>query len=243
MTYTILPLQVGTIRAQKSTLTYMRGFGQRLDVPILLWVLRDAGHTYLVDTGAHSSVLSRDPSGPRWQLPHQDVDVALGGAGVDPKSVELVVLSHLHYDHAGNCDLFPNAELVVQERELAYARDPLPVHRRVYDSPALRIADSRWRVIDGDTEIRPGITLLLTPGHTCGLQTVCVDTADGLAVIASDTVPLFENWNRPDGEEALPSGSFIDLPEYYRTLDRLAATGGRILPSHDPALLDEAWPQ
>lgn len=244
MTYSILPLQVGTIRVEKSTLTYMRGFGQQLDVPILMWVVRDGNHTYVVDTGAHKSMLGTDDSARRWQASHEVPDVALASVGVDANTVEMVIVTHLHYDHAGNCDLFPNAELVVQRRELEYARSPLPPHRRVYESPALALPDDRWRLVDGSTEIQSGIRLLLTPGHTPGLQAVVIDTVGGRFIIASDTIPLYENWGITNQrEERIPTGSFIDLREYYLTLDRLAAVGGQVLPGHDPAVLCEQWPR
>jgi len=244
LTYSILPLQVGTIRVQKSTLTFMRGFGEQLNVPILMWIVRDADHTYVVDTGAHKSVLGIDESARRWQAAHEAPQLALASAGVDANAVEMVIVTHLHYDHAGNCDLFPNAELVVQRRELEYARNPLPPHRRVYDSPALALPDDRWHLVDGSVEIRPGIRLLLTPGHTPGLQAVVVETAGGRTIIASDTIPLYENWGTTnDREQWIPSGSFIDLQEYYLTLDRIAAVGGQVLPGHDPAVLGEQWPR
>ena len=113
MTDNILPLQVGTIRVEKSTLTYMRGFGQQLNVPILIWVIRDLDHTYIIDTGAHKSVLGTDASARRWQERHEAPGVALASVGVDANAVEWFGGTQRQNDHALNCDLFPNADIVV----------------------------------------------------------------------------------------------------------------------------------
>lgn len=244
MTYTVQPICVGTINVDKSSLTYMRGFGQRLDVPILIWVLRSTAGVYVVDTGANRSVFRPEDAARRRQSESQRPEVALAAAGVDPRNVQTVILTHLHYDHAGNCDLFPNAELVVQRRELEYAREPLPVHRRVYDSPARAFPDDRWTVVDGDLEVGPGLSVLLTPGHTPGLQAVVVETGSGPVVLAADTIPLLENWDGEPPETAhVPISAFVDLRDYYRSLARLEQTNARVIPGHDPAILVEEWPQ
>ena len=237
------PLCVGTINVDKSSLTYRRNVGQRLDVPILIWVLRsNVGGVTIVDTGAHATAFT--PGAARSQRETEKVIVALSAAGVDPNAVRTVILTHLHYDHAGNCELFPNARLFVQRRELEYARRPLPVHRLVYQSPALALPSERWTVVEGDTEISPGLSVLLTPGHTPGLQAVLLETAKGHVVLASDTVPLGENWRgEPPDMPYVPTGAFIDLCAYDRTMRRLASTGARVVPGHDPAVLSEAWPQ
>lgn len=240
--YSIQPVCVGKINVDKSSLTYMRNFGQRMDVPILVWVLRSDLGVTIVDTGADASAFW--PGSPRSQKDTEKVPEALASVGVRPDAVGTVVVTHLHYDHAGNCALFPNARLVVQRRELEYARRPLAVHRRVYQSPALALPEERWTVVEGDIEMGPGLSVLLTPGHTPGLQAVLVETAKGRVVLASDTVPLGDNWRgEPPDTPYIPTAGFVDLYAYDRTMARLADTRARVLPGHDPAVLDEAWPQ
>lgn len=242
-TFSIEPLDVGTLTVRKSSLTHLRGFDQQVPAPIVMWVIRREDDIVVVDTGAHDSAFSAGMSY-RSQTPAQRPGAALSAAGIDPERVRTVVVSHLHYDHAGNCAMFPNADLVVQRREFEYAHAPLPPHRRVYTSPALELAKDRWSIVDGDVELRAGLRLMLTPGHTPGLQTVVVDTANGPCALASDTVPMFENWagDATTGER-IPTSSFVDLHAYYATLTRLEGTGARVLPSHDPALFAESWPK
>lgn len=244
MSYSVQPICVGTINADKSTLTYMRGFGQRLDVPILIWVLRSASGVVVVDTGAHPSAFRPEDAARRRQSESQRLDPALAAAGIDPAEIRTVILTHLHYDHAGNCDRFPNADLIVQRRELEYAHDPLPAHRRVYDSPALALPIDRWTVVDGDHEVASGVSVVLTPGHSPGLQAVVVETVSGRLVLACDTVPLAENWaGAPPDLVRIPTGSFVDLRAVYGSLDRLAEIGARVVPGHDADVLREDWPR
>jgi len=240
--YEIRPLHVGTLTVDKSTLTYMRGFGEKIEVPCIMWLIQGQGRTVIVDTGPPDEESSISNHGPMVRTPDQDPERALEIAGIEPKSVETVVLTHLHWDHAYNNHLFPRARFLVQQRELDYARNPLPIHAHGYESPAAgysqdHIRGTQWTTLDGDEEIYPGMRLLLTPGHTPGLQAVSVETQGGQVIIASDNVPLMENWRgEPPLIPHLPSGIHVDLGEYFQSLDRLGETGARILPGHDFAV-------
>jgi N-acyl homoserine lactone hydrolase len=246
--FTLTPVHVGTLTVDRSTLTYMRGFGERTRVPIIMWIIRGPGQTIVVDAGAPPPAITTRDHQPMDQTPDQDPPRALRARGVDPSSVRTVILTHLHFDHAANLDMFPHAEFVIQRRELDYARDPLPIHARGYRHPMAgfgeRDLDSyRWSVIDGDAEVAPGLSLLLTPGHTPGLQSVVVRTERGLLVVASDNIPLEENW-RGEGPHLphLPSGVHVDLRECEESFRRLEETGGIVLPSHDFAVFASAGP-
>ena len=80
--------------------------------------------------------------------------------GSSPIDVDLVVLSHLHYDHAGGAALFPKSELVVQKDEYAYAHYPAPFFESFYYRKNFDLPGYRWRLLDGDTELVPGVTVL-----------------------------------------------------------------------------------
>jgi glyoxylase-like metal-dependent hydrolase (beta-lactamase superfamily II) len=158
-------------------------------------------------------------------------------------------ISHLHWDHAFNNHIFPNAEFFVQRKELQYAIAPLPVHMRGYESIAIGmkpnyIINTKYTIIDGDREIIPGVSVILTPGHTPGSMAVIVGTNKGKWAIAGDTVPLYENWNNPDKHiPHLPGGVFINLMDLCQSIDRIEKEADFVLPSHDIGVFkQEAYP-
>jgi N-acyl homoserine lactone hydrolase len=243
--YTVLPVHVGTLRVDKSSLTYLRNFGQSVEVPCIIWVIRGAGRTVIVDSGPPDPLFTTRYHAPMTREPGQEPAIALRAAGVDASAVETVIISHLHYDHAYNNHLFPRARFLVQKAELAYAQSPLPIHAPGYEASSAGfdqafVRNTKWTVVDGDVDMCPGVRLLLTPGHTPGLQSVAVETSVGKVIITSDTVPLAENWcGEPPVIPHLPSGVHYALPDYFATFDKLEREGGRILPGHDFSILTE----
>jgi glyoxylase-like metal-dependent hydrolase (beta-lactamase superfamily II) len=163
--------------------------------------------------------------------------------GVDAASVKDVVITHLHYDHVGNFELFPAATLHLQDLEMQYAtgrhmreeryggafevEDVAGVVRRVYAG--------RVQFHDGDAELFPGVSLHLIGGHTMGLQVVRVSTRRGWVVLASDASHYYANL-----EEGRPFPIFHDLGEVfegYKTLRALASSPRHIVPGHDPLVM------
>jgi glyoxylase-like metal-dependent hydrolase (beta-lactamase superfamily II) len=236
---TVTPLVLGMLTVDRSTLTFMRGFGEPVDVPILAWLLRDATRIWLVDTGAPSPDFVAARIGPMRQTPDQTLAACLDSHGIAPDDVDTVIVTHLHYDHIGGAALLRNARFVVQRAELAYATDPLPVHARGFLHPRAGFTPQPWRemrteLCDGDAQLSADVELLLTPGHTPGLQSVVVDTAEGRVVLASDNVPLAANWTgAPPLEPHIPSGVHVDVRACYASFERLERTRAAVYPGHD----------
>ena len=120
----ILALDTGSSMLEQSMLTYTTGFGQLVSVPRVMWVLRGPT-TVVVDTsvprqGSAAEFIGEDFS----RSAGQDPANALSAAGVNPADVEFVLLTHLHWDHAGNCGLFADARVLVQKAELRYGMAP-----------------------------------------------------------------------------------------------------------------------
>jgi glyoxylase-like metal-dependent hydrolase (beta-lactamase superfamily II) len=159
---------------------------------------------------------------------------------IEPDAVSAVFLSHLHWDHSSGLDMFPNAEVYVQKSELQWAIAPLPAQDAMYgwrgpDAPLPKWLQSRPRmtIVDGDFEFAPGLQFLHLPGHSPGCMGLCCDTAGGRHVIACDAVPMFENI-----EDNVPPGTYVDLNDAYRSLARIRAISGTVLPSHDARVLE-----
>lgn len=168
----------------------------------------------------------------------------LNRLGVDPGGVGHLVLSHLHYDHTGHLAAFPNARIVVQEREVGFwtgpyaGRGPHPGLCNGDDLAYLVRAnlDGRVRVVDGDVPILPGVTAHHLGGHTAGLQVLRVRTGKGDVVLAADASHFYANI----GEDR-PFAIVNHLPSMYGAFDRMRELAGAeelIVPGHDPRVRD-----
>lgn len=243
MEYRIIPLHTGEAELEsKSKFTYFKDFAVKIRYPYIAWIIEGNGIKILVDSGIGD---------PEWVAKHRngrqitagrfgDFASTLRVHGTDPKEINLVICTHLHYDHCCNHHLLPNATFLVQQRELAHAMAPIPTQRDIYgwlqnDIPPFLSVAERYQAIKGDREIVPGISVLLTPGHSPGHQGVLVNTTSGNIFIAGDTIPLFENW-----DTRTPSGIHVNLEEYQETFEKIAALQDvLILPGHDTRVFEK----
>ena len=136
-------------------------------------------------------------------------------------------------------DKLPNATFYVQKKEMEHAVNPLPHEMRTYcftgiegfKQPKWPKVIDRISVIDGDVEIMPGITLVLTPGHTHGSQSVLVDTKDGLYAITGDFCYIKQNWI-----DGIAINNLVSFDEWYDSYEKLKKYDiVDVLPPHDPA--------
>lgn len=200
-----------------------------------LWILRNAHRVILVDTGF----------GPRASAERDrpiDLDpiAALERIGIDPDALEDIIITHLHYDHAGNIDRFGKARFHVQDGEIAFAtgRCMCDAHMRMaYDvEDVVTMVRHTYadRVIfhDGEDTLFPGVTVHAFPGHTAMVQAVRVNTARGPVLLASDTTHYFANI-LTGNPFAVTWDKQATLASYARILD-LAGGIDRLIPGHDP---------
>jgi len=201
----------------------------------------------LVDTGFESGVSMTGRSFEGIEMPA----VVLGKAGFRPEDINLVVLTHLHFDHAGNFKAFPNARIICQRREYDMWKEELAKIADVglgkqqwklssMDIEAFRLferaaADGQVDFVDGDAEISAGVHCrLAADSHTFGSQWVEVETASGPYVVAGDCVYWYANIERmwPPGYLQGNPWNLMAAYERLRALvgeDRLQ----RIVPGHD----------
>ena len=210
-----------------------------------LWCITGGDATVVVDTGADLELTQRRKKSELVESPA----VALGRLGVDAADVEHVVLTHLHWDHAGGVHLFPRATFYLQAAEYHFwTRDPIgsrPPFANMTDDASLQYltqleGTKRLVLLDGDREILPGIQCLSAAGHTPGQQAVVVSTKRGKAIIGSDCAHVFRNYT-----EDWPSAFSMDLAGCLRTYEKLRATASSpdiIFPGHDPLMYD-AYPR
>jgi glyoxylase-like metal-dependent hydrolase (beta-lactamase superfamily II) len=204
-----------------------------------VWLVRGEGRELLVDTG-FSAAMAAKRGRQHLRCPTE----GLGLLGVDARDVKDVVITHLHYDHVGNFDLFPAATLHLQDLEMRYATGRYMCHEcfrgafEVEDVVGMvrRVYEGRVRFHEGDRELMPGVSLHLIGGHTMGLQVVRVATRRGAVVLASDASHLYANM-----EQVRPFPivwSVADMVEGYRRLRELAQSPAHIIPGHDPLVME-----
>jgi glyoxylase-like metal-dependent hydrolase (beta-lactamase superfamily II) len=167
----------------------------------------------------------------------------LASIGIDPAAVEDVIVSHLHYDHCGNYDLFPRARYHLQDCEMAYATGRCMCHAlirfpfEVEDVVAMvrKVFSGRVVFHEGTEQMAPGITLHHIGGHSRGLQCVRVNTRRGRVVLASDATHLYAHIN--EGRVFPVTYSVAETLEGYTTIKKLADSIDHIVPGHDPQVL------
>jgi glyoxylase-like metal-dependent hydrolase (beta-lactamase superfamily II) len=209
-------------------------------ISYFVWAAVSPEATVVVDAGFTPATAKRRGNRDYLQSPMETLRVL----GVNARSVEHLVITHLHYDHVGHVGDFPAARLLVQRAEYEFWTGPL-ARRGDYghlhepdDVTYLRrqLDAGRLHLLEGDTTVVPGVTLHHLGGHTPGLQVVRVMTATGHVVLASDANHFYENI-----ESDRPYAIVDHLPSMYRAFDRmreLADAEHLIVPGHDPAVLE-----
>jgi glyoxylase-like metal-dependent hydrolase (beta-lactamase superfamily II) len=240
----VAPYEVFAIRYAHLERTARDNFmgGDEHDGPMPLdyyvWAIVNAERTIIVDTG-----FDQDSARRRGRQIVRPVAEGLKAIGISPDKVEHIVISHMHYDHAGNHDLFPGARYHLQDAEMAYCTGRCMLDSAVggvFDADAVaamthKVFEGRVQFHDGDEVIAPGITVHKVGGHTRGMQIVRVNTARGWVVLGSDSAHFYANLE-PDR----PFPIFDDLAAYVqaqRTALRLASSPQHFIPGHDPLVL------
>lgn len=208
------------------------------DLFYYVWVARRSDRLYVIDTG-----FGEDAARVRKRQLRDRPAKALAAIGIAADQVDDVILTHLHYDHAGTLGDFSRACFHVQPSEASYATGPCMCHdflRHPFDVEdvvnfvRLNFA-GRVAFHQEMTELADGLTLHRTGGHSGGLQVVRVWTRRGFVVIASDATHLYANYrNNLIFPAVYHSG---ELLEGYRTIRRLAESDDHIIPGHDPLVM------
>ena len=203
-----------------------------------VWLICGAGKTYLIDTGFNAAA-ARERGRTLLRCPIQ----ALASFGLAPESITDVIVTHLHYDHAGNLGLLPGARIHVQESELHYATGRHMCHGLLRHAYAVEdvlnvvrgVYDDRVEFRRGDEDIAAGVQVIHVGGHTAGLQAVRVHTARGWIVIASDASHFYDNIQL---HSPFPIVLHVgDMLDGYRRLLSLCDSPDHLIPGHDPMVL------
>jgi N-acyl homoserine lactone hydrolase len=200
-----------------------------MEWPVHGFVVSYPGGAVLVDTGV---------GGPQkwltdWRVVNRSVADALDELGMTPGDIGLVINTHLHFDHCGQNAVFKHAAFYVQRAELNRARRESPQLSDWFD-----FMNARFELLDGDAEILPGLSVLATPGHTVGHQSVLVRSADGQSdLLTGDAAYTPRQYGDPLADD-LPDGQARDLAAWRASVQRMKSVlPGRVHFCHSTDVL------
>jgi glyoxylase-like metal-dependent hydrolase (beta-lactamase superfamily II) len=226
---------------RKSSENFIGGDAHDVSQPLdyFVWAIIGPGGPFIVDTGFDEVMAKK-----RKRDLLKPIGEGLKAIGIDPDRVENVIVSHLHYDHTGNYELFPQARYHLQDMEMAYATGRcmghahLQVPFEVDDVIAMvrKVFAGRVTFHERVDEIAPGITVHHVGGHSRGLQCVRVRTRRGPVVLASDASHLYAHFEE---KRVFPiTYNIAEVLEGYEMLKKLAHSHHHIIPGHDPKVLE-----
>jgi len=217
----------------------------RIDLAMRGLLIETEDSVVLVDCGAGSKMPPKLRDIYAIREPDGGAEGVLARAGLRVEDVTHLIISHLHFDHAGGCTVsrggriepaFPRATFFVQRRHLAWARAPSVRDRASFFAEDFEpLAEAGvLRELDGPAEVLPGVRVEVADGHTPGLQVVFVEPSDGPAfVFPSDVIPTASHLPLPYvmGYDLEPLGTVSDK---RRILEKAATHGHRVVFEHDP---------
>lgn len=209
------------------------------------WLIEHEQGPILVDTGFYPAGGAR-----RKRQMYRHPVAALRAVGVDSKDVRLVIMTHLHWDHAGNLLDFPNAQFLLAKSELEFWRSDIAKNKlfSAYFDPEtgedLEVveSDGRLHLFERAAEPVPGVRVVEVGGHSPGQAMVEVETSDGVLLLTSDAVHFNDTLDKH-----MPFCSMSDLPTGFKVLDmiqRRLASGeySDVVTGHDPTVASQYAP-
>ena len=250
--YEVLAVRYGARTASKSDsyLNYHVYGEPDVEFPMdyYFWVVRNGERTILFDCGFGAEAGRR-----RGRTLLVDPVTALTALGIDAATVTQLVVTHAHYDHIGNLQSFPAAEIVIARREFEFWTGPYAGRIQFahstepdeLDRLAAAAAQGRVRMVDDTLDLAPGIELVVVGGHTPGQLVAQVAVHDeaggpGAVILAADALHFYEELERDR-----PFFVVADLLDMYRgfdTLREMSEDPGRLLVAGHDAEVPDRFP-
>jgi glyoxylase-like metal-dependent hydrolase (beta-lactamase superfamily II) len=238
--YSIQAIRYASAEDQVSGLVMGAPKGEKIEIAMVIWLVRGGGHNILFDSGYHRDTFLKYFPSTGYIRPDEAVKLA----GVQPDEITDIVISHAHWDHLGGIDLFPKAKVWIQKEEYRYytgpAWQPGGDHGGIDPEDVQQLVklntEGRVRLVDGDdVEIFPGIRAYTGGHHTYASQYLLVE-GNPPFVLASDNCYLYRNL-----AEHKASATFTDadhaanIKNQERMIQLAGGNPDRVIPGHDAA--------
>ncbi len=226
---------------RRSPDNFLGGDEHDVEMPLnyYVWVISGNGRHIVVDTGFSEAMAKK-----RNRKIVKPVAEGLKALGIASEKVSDVIITHMHYDHAGNLPLFSGSRFHLQDKEMDFVTGRCMCHatmRHAYEADDVThmvrcVFDQRVVFHDGSDEVAPGIEVHHIGGHTKGIQAVRVRTRRGWVVLASDASHFYAHMEQ---DRLFPIVySVAEMHEGFNTLKRLASSPKHIVPGHDPRVME-----
>ena len=236
-TYRIRPLLLTKMEIDMGILLYRYRYGEKFMSPAYCWYIEGADQHILIDTATDADLATSYRGFPAEKV--TTFEEALAGLGLKPEDIDLVIQTHLHWDHCANTAKCTNARVLVDETELNFAFAPHPLTGLSYRKELLK--DLNFVLVDGYYEVAPGIELIPAPGHSPGTMAVAINTTKGKAIITGFCC-IRENFYPPEELKKLMAvitpGTHTDTLAAYESTLRIKGLADILIPIHDPSYAD-----
>jgi len=208
--------------SDKGALTLNKDVGTNVKIPYYAWLIEDPKYTIVVDTAVSVRWREVHPEAlvnayPPHLEEDERIDTLLAKLGFKTRDVDVVINTHLHYDHCGNNEMFPQARFLVNEAELRHAKNPGWWDAAGYVQALFNLPQLKYKTIKGNAVVTPGVRIIPTTGHSPGHQAVLVELEKtGLLVLGGDAIYLRENVETP----ILP-GIYWNAEKYASSMKKL----------------------
>lgn len=234
--YTVTAIYFGSLNVDWTAQLYGREPGVMIDSPVWGAVIEGNGLRALVDTGVRDPAMVSQNMAPCTQAPGETPAGALDVLGWRPGDIDVVINTHLHFDHCGHNAQFPNARFYVSQAEWDFAQQSDSPQANLYAPrewllPPL--SPDRYVMVGADDyTVADGLEIFATPGHSPGHQSVLVRTTEGTLCIAGDAVNIPENFTL-----RRPVGYLTSLEQGTRSIEVIRGKADRLLMAHDNRLV------
>ncbi len=234
----IYPIALCEGPRDSSHFAYRSESGSICNTACYIWYIEDSNAKIIVDAGADAADFTARGA------PETDIISVKDGLyqlGLSPEDIDIVIVTHLHCDHIALGRLYKKAKFLVQKKELEYAQNPHPIDAVLYDQSSF--SKLKLKVIDGDREITSGISVVLTPGHSPGGQSVEINTSAGKAIITgfcstNNTFSPTKEMERRGWKVTIPL-IHHDALQTYNSVYHVKRCADIIIPLHEPAFIEK----
>ena len=227
-----IPLLIGPMQTMK--FTYMMNWQDLTTIAGYIWYIEGAEKKVLIDAGITAEG-GLAMGGPKREKP-QSMEEGLAKLGLKPEDIEIIIITHMHKDHMELAHKFKNAKFIVQKKELEFAMNPHPIEACSYYEKAF-YKGLDIETVEGERQIVDGITVIPTPGHSVGTQSVAIDTAKGKAIVTGFCCSDMNLYPPPEVAKVMPVITLTihhDAYDTYNNMIKVKELADIVVALHEP---------